>query len=64
MPATSLPQQRLFQAVAHGATFPLAEKLRREMTPTQIEDFTVRAPASPGAIARKALLKGLGVARA
>jgi hypothetical protein len=44
MPAKSAKQARLFRAAAHGATFPLARKLRETMTVQQIKDFTKRAP--------------------
>lgn len=39
MPAKSKAQQRLMQAAEHGATFPLARKLRRTMTRQQLQDF-------------------------
>jgi hypothetical protein len=39
MPAKSKSQQRLFGAVEGGATFPLAKKIRSEMTRKQIRDF-------------------------
>lgn len=38
-PARSKAQQRLFQAAAHGATFPAAKKLRASMTPAQLQEF-------------------------
>ena len=41
MPAKSRAQQRLMQAAEHGATFPLAEKLRSTMTHQQLHDFAV-----------------------
>ncbi len=41
MPAKSRAQQRLMQAAEHGATFPLAEKLRGSMTHSQLHDFAV-----------------------
>lgn len=49
MPSVSRRQQRLFQAVAHKASFPLARKIRATMTAPQIKDFTVRSPAAPAA---------------
>lgn len=39
MPATSKAQQRLFQAAAHGATFPMAKRIRGSMTLAQINDY-------------------------
>lgn len=39
MPAKSKAQQRLMAAAEHGATFPLAEKLRESMTHQQLHDF-------------------------
>ena len=39
MPAKSRSQQRLMQAAEHGATFPMAEKLRSSMTMSQLHDF-------------------------
>ncbi len=39
MPSTSQAQQRLMAAAEHGATFPLAKKLRASMTRTQLHDF-------------------------
>jgi hypothetical protein len=41
MPAKSKAQQRLMQAAEHGASFPLAEKLRSTMTHQQMHDFAV-----------------------
>lgn len=39
MPAKSKAQQRLMGAAEHGATFPLARKLRAAMTHQQLHDF-------------------------
>lgn len=39
MPAKSKRQQRLFGAVEGGATFPLAKKIRAQMTSKQVRDF-------------------------
>jgi hypothetical protein len=39
MPSLSQAQQRLFGAAEHGATFPLARKLRASMTHQQLHDF-------------------------
>lgn len=39
MPSRSRSQQRLMQAAEHGATFPMAKKLRATMTHTQLHDF-------------------------
>lgn len=41
MPAKSKSQQRLMQAASHGASFALAKKLRRTMSPQQLHDFSV-----------------------
>jgi len=40
MSAKSKAQQRLFQAAAHGATFPKAKALRSSMTLKQMSDYT------------------------
>jgi uncharacterized protein DUF3008 len=39
MPAKSRAQQRLMGAAEHGATFPLARKLRASMTHQQLHEF-------------------------
>lgn len=39
MPAVSKSQQRLFGAVVGGAKFPLAKKIRSQMTSKQVRDF-------------------------
>ena len=39
MPSVSRSQQRLMQAAEHGATFPMAQKLRSSMTLDQLHDF-------------------------
>lgn len=39
MPAKSRAQQRLMQAAEHGANFPMANKLRRSMSMSQLHDF-------------------------
>ncbi len=39
VPAKSKSQQRLMAAAEHGATFPMAEKLRQSMTHSQLHDF-------------------------
>jgi hypothetical protein len=44
MPAKSEAQRRLMAAAAHGATFPKARELRASLTPTQLEEFSHRAP--------------------
>ena len=41
MPAVSKAQQRLMGAAEHGATFPMAQKLRSSMTMSQLHDFAV-----------------------
>ncbi len=40
MPSVSKSQQRLFAAAAHGASFPMAEQLRRSMPEAKLEEFT------------------------
>lgn len=47
MPAKSKSQQRLMAAAEHGASFPMARKLRASMTHDQLHDFSV------GSMARK-----------
>ena len=49
MPSKSKAQQRLMQAAEHGATFPMAQQIRRSMTHQQMHDFSV------GSMARKPL---------
>jgi hypothetical protein len=39
MPAKSKAQQRLMQAAEHGASFPMAKKLRSSMSLSQLHDF-------------------------
>jgi hypothetical protein len=39
MPAKSQAQARLMAAAEHGATFPLAQSIRSEMTKSQLHDF-------------------------
>lgn len=41
MPAVSKSQQRLMGAAEHGASFPMAKKLRKTMTMGQLHDFAV-----------------------
>ena len=41
MPSKSRAQQRLMQAAEHGATFPMAKKIRASMTHEQMHDFAV-----------------------
>lgn len=41
MPAKSKAQQRLMAAAEHGATFPMAQKVRSSMTLGQLHDFAV-----------------------
>jgi hypothetical protein len=38
-PARSVSQQRLMAAAAHGATFPLAKKVRASMSLAQLQEF-------------------------
>lgn len=39
MPARSQAQQHLMGAALHGASFPLARKIRNQMTSKQMRDF-------------------------
>lgn len=39
MPAVSKSQQRLFAAAEHGATFPLARKIRAQLSRRQMHEF-------------------------
>lgn len=39
MPAKSKAQQRLMAAAEHGASFPMARKIRASMTTKQMHDF-------------------------
>ncbi len=39
MPAKSKAQQRLMAAAEHGATFPMAQKVRSSMSLSQLGDF-------------------------
>lgn len=39
MPSVSKSQQRLMGAAEHGATFPMARKVRASMTHQQLHDF-------------------------
>jgi hypothetical protein len=45
MPAKSQAQQRLMQAADHGATFPMAQKVRASMTHQQLHDFSIGSMA-------------------
>lgn len=45
MPSKSRAQQRLMSAAEHGATFPLAKKVRASMTHRQLHDFAVGSEA-------------------
>ena len=47
MPAKSKAQQRLMAAAEHGATFPMARKVRESMTKGALSDF------ASGSMARK-----------
>jgi len=38
-PARSKSQARLMRAAEHGASFPMAKKVRSSMTATQLRDF-------------------------
>ena len=39
MPSVSTSQQRLMGAAEHGASFPLAKKIRASMSHAQMHDF-------------------------
>lgn len=41
MPSVSKAQQRLMGAAEHGASFPMAKKVRSSMTMGQMHDFAV-----------------------
>jgi len=41
MPSRSKSQQRLFAAAEHGAQFPLAQKLRTQMSLPKLREFAV-----------------------
>jgi len=41
MPAKSKAQQHLMAAAEHGASFPMARRLRASMTLKQLHDFAV-----------------------
>lgn len=53
MPAKSKAQADLVRAAAHGATFPLAQKIRASMTPKQMQDFSETAAPPPSTAKRK-----------
>ena len=46
MPARSMAQFRLMEAAKHGASFPMAKKLRKSMSSSQLEEFTSHGPLS------------------
>ena len=39
MPAKSAKQARLFRAAKHGATFPMAKKIRASMSDSKMAEF-------------------------
>jgi hypothetical protein len=41
MPGTSKAQVHLMRAAEHGATFPMAQKLRQTMSLSQMHEFAV-----------------------
>ena len=41
MPARSKAQRRLMGAAEHGADFPMAQKIRKSMSKSQMHDFAV-----------------------
>ncbi len=45
MPSKSRAQQRLMGAAEHGASFPMARKIRASMTHQQMHDFAVGSEA-------------------
>lgn len=45
MPAKSRAQQNLMAAASHGATFPMARKVRASMTLGQLHDLAVGSEA-------------------
>ena len=46
MPAKSMAQYRLMQAARHGANFPMAKKLRKSMSSSQLKEWTSHGPLS------------------
>lgn len=62
MPAKSKAQQHLFGAAAHGAQFPMAQKVRASMDKSDLRDFAStktsslpeHAPKRPSALQRMA----------
>lgn len=55
MPAKSKAQQRLMQAAAHGADFPMAAKVRDTMSLGQMRDFSAGSMAGkPGHVKKPA----------
>jgi hypothetical protein len=54
MPAKSKAQQRLMAAAEHGATFPMAQKVRASMTKGALSDFASGSMAGkPAHVARQ-----------
>ena len=57
MPSVSKAQQHLMQAAEHGASFPMAQKLRASMSHRQLHDFAVGSEqGKPEHVARRAAL--------
>lgn len=61
MPAKSQRQANLMRAAEHGASFPMAQKIRASMTAPQMREFeTVKPPTHHGANLGKYLHKPKG----
>jgi hypothetical protein len=62
MPAKSKAQQHLMAAAAHGASFPMAKKVRASMTKGQMHDFaatkTTRLPKHAPDVESHGTMKG------
>lgn len=60
MPAKSKAQQRLMQAAAHGADFPLARKVRASMTYGDLQDFAAGSMRGKPEHVKKSRANNLG----
>ena len=61
MPAVSQAQQRLMAAAEHGASFPMAQKVRSSMTLSQLHDFASGKMKGKPVHVRKAVKRAAGV---
>ena len=64
MPAKSKAQQRLMGAAEHGATFPMAQKVRSSMTMNQLHDFAVGSMKGKPAHVKSGMASGLKASHA